>query len=147
MTIQRNQTTFKPRRSVLVGAMAVLVALAVSGCAAVKPEPPELQVRKLATQRWQALLAGNFDKAYEFATPAYRLIHTADAYRAKRQATPVKWVSAEVHSVACQEVKCDVKIHIQSKPMVPTMFKGVIDSGVDEVWVMEDGQWWMLEGL
>ena len=147
MTLHLDKSKLLQCNRALCGVMVVLAALTIGGCATVKTEPPELQVRQLATQRWQALLAGSFDKAYEFATPAYRLLHNSDTYRTKRQATPVKWVSAEVHSVECQEAKCAVKIHLQSKPIVPFVFKGVIDSGIDETWVLEDGRWWMLESL
>lgn len=124
----------------------VLTIGAMAGCATVKPEPPELVVRKLATQRWQALLAGEFDKAYALATPGYRQIYDAEAYRKQRQA-PVKWLAAEVYSVKCQEVKCQVTVRLQSKPVVPVMRGIVLDSGIDETWVQEGGQWWMLEPL
>lgn len=135
------------RRSAFPSAVVVMAALILGGCATVKPEPPELQVRQLATQRWQALLAGDFDKAYAMSTPAYRLIHTPEAYKAKKQATPVKWLAAEVFRVECQKSSCTAIIKIQSKPVVPFAFKGVIESGVEETWVNENGHWWMHEAL
>lgn len=147
MTFHLCNATFARSRSACRRALVVLAALAVGGCATVKPEPPELQVRQLATQRWQALLAGDFDKAYAMSTPAYRLIHAPEAYKAKKQATPVKWLAAEVFRVECQETSCVATIKIQSKPVLPIAFKGVIESGIDETWVNENGHWWMHEAL
>lgn len=135
------------RRVVFRGAMMVLMALAIGGCAAVKSEPPELQVRQLASQRWQALLSGNFDKAYTFSTPSYRQIHTSETFKARRQATPVQWLNAEVIRVECQDASCVVRVKLQSKPLIPSQYKGLLDTGLDETWVKEDGLWWMLESL
>ena len=127
--------------------MAALAVVVLAGCAAVKPVPPELQVRQLATQRWQAMLAGKFDQAYALVTPAYRRIHSADEYKNKRQSTPVKWLSAEVYTVECQTDQCVVRILLKSKPVMPLSFKGVIESAIDETWVQEEGRWWSFESL
>lgn len=147
MTLHLRNMSITRRRSAFRSSLVVLAALVMGGCVTVKPEAPELQVRQLATQRWQALLASDFDKAYAMSTPAYRLIHTPEAYKSKKQATPVKWVAAEVFRVECQESSCIATIKIQSKPVIPVAFKGVIESGIDETWVKEDGRWWMHEAL
>jgi hypothetical protein len=123
-----------------------LMCLAVVGCASLQPAPEET-VRKLATQRWQALLAGKFDQAYEFATPAFRKLRTADFYRTNRSAVPVKWVSAEVLRVDCEPQRCAVKIKLITRPIMPGFNKLNLETGLDEVWILEDGQWWMFEKL
>jgi len=123
-----------------------LMSLAVVGCASLQPAPEET-VRKLATQRWQALLAGKFDQAYEFATPAFKKLRTVDFYRTNRSAVPVKWVSAEVLRVDCEPQRCSVKIKLISKPIMPGFNKLNLETGLDEVWILEDGQWWMFEKL
>ena len=124
-----------------------LMSLAVVGCASLQPAPEET-VRKLATQRWQALLAGKFDQAYEFATPAFRKLRTVDFYRTNRSAVPVKWVSAEVLRVDCEPARCKVTVKVVSEPRVPGFRKLLnLESGIEEVWVLEDGQWWMFEKL
>ena len=123
-----------------------LMCLAVVGCASLQPAPEET-VRKLATQRWQALLAGKFDQAYEFATPAFRKLRTVDFYRTNRSAVPVKWVSAEVLRVDCEPQRCAVKIKLITRPIMPGFNKLNLETGLDEVWILEDGQWWMFEKL
>lgn len=130
------------------GALLSGVALALSGCASLgTTEPPETVVRQLATQRWQALLARDFDKAYGFAVPSYRQLHAPDYYRGKRQATPVKWLAAEVLRVDCEPEKCTVRIKLESKPLVAMRFDGTLTGGLDETWVLEGGKWWMFETL
>jgi hypothetical protein len=141
-----NKHAVGARRTVFV-AVAVLTTLLVSGCAGLgSSEPPELIVRKLATQRWQALLARDFDKAYAFAAPGYRKIHSLEYYRSNRQ-PPVRWLSAEIMRVECVQDRCKVMVELDSKPTIPFAFRGNIKSGIEEVWVFEDRRWWMLEAL
>jgi hypothetical protein len=128
---------------------AAVAVAALAGCAGLTtPAPPEQVVRQLATQRWQALLAKDFDKAYGFSVPSYRALKTAEYYKNKRQATPVKWISAEIFNVECEASKCAVRIKLESKPIVPfSNFDGTIVGGLDETWVLDGGKWWMFETL
>ena len=127
---------------------AALTVVALAGCAGLTSSaPPEQIVRQLATQRWQALLAGDFDKAYEFATPSYRQIKSAGTYRLQKQAQLVKWISAEVVGAKCDGPKCDLFYKLEFKPLVPMKFDGNLISGNSEVWVFEGGQWWAFEDL
>jgi hypothetical protein len=131
-------------------ALAVaMVAVIATGCAGWRgaDEPPELVVRQLATQRWQALLAADFDKAYSFAVPGYRKIKSLEHYKSNRQGAPVKWLSAEVLRVECEQERCKVVVQLESKPILPFVFRGNLSSGIDEVWVYEDRRWWVLETL
>lgn len=137
----------RPSR-VAVG-MAVLLAASFSGCALLEPQPPEQVVRQLATQRWQALLAKDLSKAYSYANPSYRKLNSVANYSIKRQQTPVQWIAVEINRVSCEKDKCVARIQLESKPMVPFAFKfgGTITAGLDETWILEDGQWWFLETL
>ena len=132
----------------MVALTPLALAGALAGCAALGPAaPPEQLVSQLATKRWDALVAQDFDKAYSLAAPSYRQLTNADAYKKKKQGVPVKWLSAKVLRVKCEEKKCDVRIEIESKPIVPFTYKGTIASGLDETWVLEGGKWWILESL
>jgi len=140
--------TRRPTHLAKALATAAMLAATLGGCAGLgTPQPPELKVRQLATQRWQALLAQDFAKAYNFLTPSYRQLHSADTYQKKRQGVPVRWLAAKVLRVQCEPAKCEVRIDLESKPLSPFGFNGTINSGLDETWVLEDGQWWMLETL
>lgn len=112
---------------------------------------PEDQVKALANQRWQYLIAGDFDKAYEMATPGFRKIRNLRDYRVRKSAVPVKWLAAEVLRVECTPAetptKCAVAIKLTSEAMVPGAPKGPLSSRIDEVWLYEDGRWSMFESL
>lgn len=129
--------------------MAILL-VGVAGCASLIAKPED-QVKALANQRWKLLVAGDFDKAYEMATPGFRKVRSLRDYRVRKATVPVKWVDAEVLSVACTPTdtptKCAVRIKLNSEPVVPTRFKGVLSSAIDETWLYEDGRWWMFESL
>ena len=112
---------------------------------------PEDQVKALANQRWQYLIAGDFDKAYEMATPGFRKIRNVRDYRVRKSAVPVKWLAAEVLRVACtpteKPTKCVVRVKLDAEPIAPGAPKAGLSSGIDETWLFEDGRWWMFEAL
>ena len=136
------------RKRIAVAGFALLIAGALTGCASLwTPNTPEQVVGQLSSQRWKALLAGDFEKAYSFAAPSFRQIKSLDYYRSARQGTPVKWLASELVRVKCAEERCTVTIKLESKPLVPFPFAGTISSGVDEIWILENGQWWMFETL
>ena len=148
MPIRHTQTPEKTRAmaSLWVKASACVICFTLVGCASLQPAPEET-VRKLATQRWQALLSGKFDQAYEFATPAFRKLRSVDFYRTNRSAVPVKWVSAEVLRVDCEPQRCVAKVKLITRPLMPGFNKLNLETGLEEVWIEEDGQWWMFEKL
>ena len=148
MQTHNTQTPEKTRASasLWIKVSACVLSLSLVGCASLRPAPEET-VRKLATQRWQALLAGKFDQAYEFATPAFRKLRSVDFYRTNRSAVPVKWVSAEVMRVDCEPQRCVAKVKLITRPIMPGFNKLNLETALEEVWIEEDGQWWMFEKL
>ena len=129
-----------------MGASAVLTAVMLASCASWQPSPQD-QVRQRATQHWQALLAGQYDRAYEFNTPAFRKLRSLDFYRTNRSAVPVKWISAEVLRVECETQRCVTRIKLTSRPNMPGFNKMTLETGIDEIWILEGGQWWLFEKL
>ena len=128
--------------------LPLLPVLLLAACTALpggSVATPEVQVRQRATERWQALVAHDFDRAYAYAAPSYRKLATVDSFKGKRQGVPVKWIAANVIAVTCNEKKCAVRIELESKPMIRFTFSQNLKAGLDETWVFEDGQWWMLE--
>ncbi|MBP6652376.1 MAG: hypothetical protein KA181_08115, partial [Xylophilus sp.] len=79
--------TFNRRIGTLTLALS---ALALSGCAAFAPATPEQQVHQRATERWKALKASQWDKAYAFVTPSFRATMTEERYRERFVGVP-KW--------------------------------------------------------
>lgn len=144
MTIDRRMTF--PARAV-VGRGLLLAALALAGCAALDSRPPEEIVKERAAKRWQALVSGDFNTAYDYASPAYRQGKTRDYYVNKqRNAGVVQWLSATVVSVKCEGARCKTTTELTSKPLIPG-FRGTLRSGIEETWILEDGRWWFPESL
>lgn len=104
-------------------------------------------MRQLAAQRWQALIALDFDKAYTFTAPSYRQINTLEAYKKNHQGVMVKWLAAKVLRATCEEKKCALRIELESKPVLLSRSEQTMTGGLDESWVLEDGRWWVLEAL
>lgn len=125
-----------------IGAAALAFGLlALSGCAAFAPATPEQAVEKRATAYWKARIAGQYEKAYALSTPAYRQLKTADQFR-MQFGSGVSVQAAEVASVVCEPQKCTAKMKISAKPAVIGLKLGTIPLYMDEIWLLEDGQWW-----
>lgn len=118
----------------------LLVALSVASWAGAAEGTDELRARVEA--RWAALVAGDFDRAYEFETPAYRKIYTAQQFRA-RFGRDLRWKQARVveielrrPEVATVAVEIEYSIFASGRGMME-------DKTVDtETWLRVDGQWW-----
>jgi hypothetical protein len=124
----------------------LLASLVLVACAAVPQGTPEEQVRQRASERWQALVAGDFAKAYTYSTPGFKAVVAADAYKDRFRAS---WHGADVVQVSCAEpAKCTAKVRIDMKYMVKsTHTDSRITTHADESWLLEDGQWSIFQAL
>jgi hypothetical protein len=122
----------------LVGCSAL--AIFVVGCAGISgaPETRESVVKARAQERWNALLAGRFDKAYEFITPSGRSTLPMETYRGRLSA--VTWRSAKVTAVACEPEVCEVTVvlDIDVLPNLPHQ------QPISEKWLLDGGKWWFV---
>lgn len=126
-------------------AAAALVLTLITGCAGMGGSlaSPETAVNARANQRWQFLIAGKFDDAYQMLAPGYRAVKSVDAYK-NDLSTAVRWLSAEAVSVTCQSADaCDAKIKLEAKPvLLRGSSRANIVTHFDEKWILVDGQWW-----
>jgi hypothetical protein len=124
-------------------AAAFALALATGGCATIgTPVSTEEAVKARVQQRWDAVVAGKWDTAYNFTSPAYRKSVDAMAYQA-RSSGAVKLKSAEVLAVKCQESMCEATVRIGFAPLQRGFPETSTD--LDERWVSEQGEWWRYE--
>lgn len=137
------------RRDILTRLCVTAAAVAaLAGCASTPPVPPQDTVRQLATQRWQALLAKDYKRAYEMSAPAYRKLNSAELYATRKMSVPVRWLSAKVLRVECEsEERCTARVEIESRPIAPNAPKMPLVGVINETWVRDSGQWWMFETL
>ncbi len=134
------------RRSVGISMTAVLVA-AVSGCAVLAPKTPEQQVSARAIEFWTARQVGNFDKAYAYGTPGFRKLKTAQEYKRLFGGGVVGVERVEVNKVVCEPQRCEVQMKLSVTPALVGIKLGAIDTYLNEVWLLEEGQWWRFQDL
>jgi hypothetical protein len=127
--------------------IALLACLTLAACASLSKQPPAEQVRQRATERWQALVTGDFSRAYGYNSPAFRAVVNPAGYR-NRFGGALTWLGAEVIEVNCPEVsKCVAKLRIDFKPLLGRKSNDKMSTHVDETWLLEDGQWWMFQAI
>lgn len=121
-------------------AFGCFLCLFAVGCTSVSrvPETPEQAVKARAQERWNALVAGQFDKAFEFITPSGRSTLPIEVFRARLGGS--KWRGATVTSAVCEPEVCDLTVilDIEVLPNLPHK------QPVSEKWLLVDGKWWFV---
>ena len=125
----------------LAGACALLLALA--GCVD-KSSPDNVDTRSV--ERWNALIAHQAEKAYDYLTPGYRATQTREAYAAAMNNRPVQWKSVKFDRKECEEDRCTV--HLNVAYVIP-MGTGAIrkmesTNTQSETWIRIQGEWYFL---
>lgn len=155
--------------------LTVLAVALLTGCAATTPSAPaastatpassaaasvptpapapaatetaaQTAVRTRAQARWDLLVAGKFEEAYTYLTPAYRALRTPTDYR-NRFSNGAKWMGAKSASVECASPeRCTAHIQLETL-VVARGFNRPIKTTLTETWLLEDGQWWYHQSL
>jgi len=127
----------------------LLVAVFVSACAGLSEgDAPEQAVKRLAEERLKAHLAKDYGKMYSMAAPSYRKLKTQEWYSLRRAGLPAQPVNGKVLSVKCETTeRCSVRLELEHKVTLPLAPKAPIQGAYTDVWVREEGLWWMFETL
>jgi hypothetical protein len=141
---ESSRLAHKPVRSLAI-TMCILILSACSGQTSKQGDPGKVVVER-AQNRWDALLAGDYESAYDYYSPGYRskksLIDFAVDIRTRR----VRWTSAEFLDHSCTENACTVNFRVGfvvNKP-VQGMDKWESGSVIEDKWIKTEGQWWYL---
>lgn len=116
----------------------MLLAALAAGCS--RQAPPE----ERAAERWELLVAGKPDQAWDYLTPGYRETRPRELYAAEISVRQVRWTGAEVMGVECPEQdRCIVKVKIHYSLRSHARGVGMIESFTvsDETWI-RSGQGW-----
>ncbi|MBN8558157.1 MAG: hypothetical protein LCH72_05705 [Proteobacteria bacterium] len=136
-----------PRRhAARLSTLLAVGALALTGCAAISPKTPEEIVTQRAEARWEALIKGDFDKAWTYTQPAYRAIVKQADYR-KSFGVAGQWRGVQVHGVECEAERCKARIRLTTRVLIPDFKRQDVVGIVDETWVRVDGSWWYYQNF
>lgn len=131
---------------ILPAVVPILVLL--TACATV-PAVPEQTLEQRAQIRWDALIARDFEAAYEYLSPGYRQRNSVADYSATMAGRPVIWLEANVVGVECEtDVKCSVQTDVRYRvPSGPTGINQLrMNRIIKETWLfMNDGWWYSMD--
>lgn len=131
------------------GLLVVSIAcLLLAGCSAKLTKSAAATPEQRAQERWDALLARDFQKAFTYLSPGMRSASTPDAYAAQMGVRPVKWKGARVLESDCTDdaaaEACRVTVQIDFT--VPASIPGIKElsstSSLSERWIRVDGVWY-----
>ena len=124
---------------------ALLGALFLAGCATTQvQDTPENIVRQRAKARWDALVAGEKEKAYQFLSPSYRALRDFNYYQRTISGGLAQWKSADVIGVQCKPDACTARIRIEFQILMKG-YGNALNTHYDESWILEKGDWWFYE--
>ena len=128
------------RRAGAFGGFLLWMALSITSMAGAEESKDDLRERVEA--RWTALIAGDFDRVYEFETPAYRKIYTAQQFRANF-GQGLRWKRIKVIQIDLNQPEV-AKVAVEVEYGFYVAGRGMMDDKVvdTETWLRLDGQWW-----
>lgn len=100
-----------------------------------------------AQARWDALIAGDYEAAYDLYSPGFREAVTFEAFRAQQHLRTVEWIEARVVGATCEEEDaCEVRSTVTYGTNRPMRGVSRIESAtsVTERWVRLGGAWYFV---
>lgn len=118
--------------------------VAVLAACSQPPRPPEEVVAERAQARWDAMVARDFKRAWQFYTPGFREKSDPADFSAELSRRPVRWDAAEVTQVSCDESRCSAEVEVEyTAAGAPGVLGGMQGRRpVQETWIQIEGDWW-----
>ena len=135
-------------RSLLTALLFVIVGLS-AGCAS-GPKWDDAQrsiLEQRVRERYQALVARDFEKAWEYTTPSYRAIFSKQLYAKKfSYAVDLELTGVEIVNYDSDAAVASVVVRVMSKPTKQTstasVLIGATPRSLGEKWLFSQDQWW-----
>ena len=139
------------RKIWLVILLGSMLGTGLAGCerqgepAAVEPDLQRLEQR--VRERWQAKIARDFDRVWEYSTPNYRRSFPKELYR-RQFSYALDWelTSIEVLNYDADAAVASVAARVMTKPTKQTSAAsiaiGAVPITIHEQWLYIDGEWW-----
>lgn len=121
----------------------------VAGCAIsphiVSEDKIENVVAKRASERWSHVIKGDYIKAYDYFVSSLKVVKTPEAFVGSF-GRGLRLESADFVSVSCSEIdRCIARYRIGAVVPVRGFSNQVVYREIDEVWLLESGQWGYFE--
>lgn len=104
----------------------------------------EAHLKERVLARWQALIKGDFEAAYQFETPVYRAIYTPSQFR-YQFGNQTLWRMANVVNIHYDNsIVARVQVEVAYRYADPEMGQDLknMTHQVSEIWLRKEGQWW-----
>jgi len=135
------------RLTAALAGFAIVASQLMSGCATSASSRPATEVvLERAQSRWAALLKRDWALAYSYLSSGYRATVPLDRY-GNQFSGPLQWEAAKAHSAECEGQRCVVTVEITFKLLLSGHRDRVSSTFLEEVWLLEDGQWYKFEKL
>lgn len=99
-------------------------------------------IEERAQMRWDALVAGQIETAYEFANPGFRSAIPLEHYIQRQTHIGARWIAAQVERVDCSATRCEVSVNVTYQLPDPGMAID-FERQFEEIWILTDEQWWI----
>ena len=142
------RTLFHRIQPFFFGVLLVSLGLSV-GCAS-GPKWDDAQrsiLEQRVRERYQALVARDFNKAWEYSTPNYRAVFSKQLYVKKfSYALDLELTGVEVVNYDSDAAVASVVVRVMSEPIKQTSSAssliGATPERLREKWVFSQDQWW-----
>jgi len=134
-------STGAPREA--ASASATPAAAAQPGAAQLDPKSPDAR----AVQRWQFIIDGKSELAYDFLSPGVRTTKPRERWAKEIAERPVRWTGVKLVDSACaSEDSCKVRVDLTFLVPLQGTPKGVIESHstIVESWVRVKKSWYFI---
>ena len=111
------------------------------------PANARVDVEVRATQRWQHIIDGHADLAYDFMTPGARSEKTREVWAKELADRPIKWTKVDYLDKACDsDDACQVRLQVEYKAPLQGAAGGQVSAPgtLTERWIRIDGIWYFL---
>lgn len=126
--------------------LSLLALVFLAGCATTTGGGGGGSLGKRAQERWDALLAGDFDTAYEYYSPGFRSSHSRGDFEVMMRLRKVQFTDAKYADQDCEGDRCTVTFDVGYRiaSPVPGLDTWESTQKLEETWVRTQGQWWFL---
>jgi len=134
----------KPAQALAI-TLIVLILSACSGQTTKQDDPGKVVVER-AQNRWDTLLAGDYESAYAYYSPGYRSTKSVIDFAIDIRSRRVRQTSAEYLDHSCTESACTVRFNVGFVVNNPVqgLDKWESSSVIEDKWVKTESQWWYL---